>query len=67
VLQTVWAEVRRGQIELLEDVHLAEGSKVLVTVIPEDEASFWMDASQSSLAAIWDNAENDVCAQLLKR
>ena len=66
MLHSVWGEVRQGKIELLEDIALAEGSTVLVTVIPEDEATFWTDASQSSLAAVWDNAEDDVYAQLLK-
>jgi hypothetical protein len=42
------------------------GSKVLATFVADDEAEFWLQASQSSLSAIWDTAEDDVDAQLLK-
>jgi hypothetical protein len=33
----------------------------------EDENRFWAEASQKSLAAVWDNTEDDVYAQLLKK
>jgi hypothetical protein len=35
------------------------------TIENADEAEFWMAASEESLAAIWDNHEDDVYAQLL--
>lgn len=60
MLKTLWATVRQGKIELLESAELAEGVRVLVTVLPDDEAEFWLQASQASLDAVWDNAENDV-------
>lgn len=59
--------VRNGKIELLEDVHLPEGAKILVVLLPGDESEFWMEASQSSLHAVWDNPEDDVYAQLLEK
>jgi hypothetical protein len=63
----VWAVVRNGKIELTENISLAEGAKVLVTLLPEeDEADFWERASQESLADVWDNPEDDVYAELLK-
>jgi hypothetical protein len=65
MLSTVKAVVREGKIELLERIDLPEGSKVLVTVLPDAEASFWLDASQTSLDRIWDNPEDDVYADLL--
>jgi hypothetical protein len=49
----------------LESAELSEGAKVLVTVLPDDETEFWPKASQPSLDAVWDNAEDDVYAQLL--
>ncbi len=66
MIQTVWATVHGGQIRLSEDVNLPEGARVLVTVLPVEEDQFWLGASQSSLAAVWDNAEDDAYAQLLE-
>jgi hypothetical protein len=68
MLQTVLAVVRDGKIELLENVKLAEGAKVLVTVLSaEDEERFWMTASETALAEVWDNPQDDVYAQLLEK
>ena len=65
MLNTLWATVRQGKIELLESAELPEGVRVLVTVLPDNETQFWVDASQTSLDAVWDNTEDDVYAQLL--
>jgi hypothetical protein len=68
MLQTVWAVVREGKIELLENVQLAEGTKVLVTLVgAEDEERFWLAASETALADVWDNPQDDVYAQLLEK
>jgi hypothetical protein len=61
---SAWATIHNGQIVLSEGTELPEGAKVLVTVLPDDDA-FWQGASESSLAGVWDNAEDDVYAQLL--
>lgn len=66
MLQTLWASVQGGQIQLSEHVVLPEGTRLLVTVLPEDEDGFWLGASRSSLAAVWDNVEDDAYAQLLE-
>ena len=67
MLTTVWAVVHEGKIELLEQMPLPEGSKVLVTVMSEeDDLHFWMTATQTSFDKIWDNPEDDVYAELLK-
>jgi len=63
--KTLRAIVREGKIEPLEQVDLPEGTKVLVTLLPDDETEFWLQASQASLDAIWDNPEDDVYAKLL--
>jgi len=67
MLKTLWATVRQGKIELLESAELPEGVRVLVTVLPNDEAEFWLQASQISLDAVWDNTEDDIYAQLLPK
>lgn len=65
MLKTLWATVRQGKIELLESAELPEGTKVLVTLLPDDETEFWLQASQTSLDAVWNNTDDDVYAQLL--
>lgn len=65
MLKTLWATVRQGKVELLDLTELPEGTRVLVTLLPDDEADFWLKSSQTSLDAIWDNTEDDVYAQLL--
>jgi len=65
MLNTVWAIVRKGKIELLEPAEIPDGTKVLVTMLQEDN-DLWLRASQRSLNAVWDNPEDDVYEQLLK-
>jgi hypothetical protein len=67
MLQTVHAVVHGGRIEVSEAIELPEGSKLLVTVLPAEEDPFWLAASQSSLDSIWNNAQDDVYAELLKK
>ena len=67
MLKTLWATVRDGKVELLDTTDLPEGSRLLVTLLPDadEEAEFWLQASQRSLDAVWDNDEDDVYAELL--
>ena len=67
MMQTVWAVIHDGRIEPSEPVELPEGARVLVTLMPENENLFWLEASEKSLSAIWGNAEDDAYAQLLKK
>lgn len=68
MLSTLWAIVRGKKIELLENVDIREGTKVLVTLLTnKDELEFWQNTSQISLDKIWNNTEDDVYAQLLKK
>ncbi len=65
MLTTLWATVRNGKIELLDLNELPEGTKAIVTLLPDDETDFWLQSSQTSLDVIWDNKEDEVYAQLL--
>lgn len=67
MLNTVWAVIRDGKIEPLEQIDFPEGAKVLITLLPDEEAQFWLGATQMSLDAIWDNTEDDVYAELLEK
>ncbi len=50
----------------MENIQVPEGAELLVTILPQEKADFWVKASQSSLTQIWDNSEDDVYAELLK-
>ena len=67
MLNTVWAVIRDGKIELLEQIDFPEGARVLITLLPDEEVQFWQGATQMSLDAIWDNTEDDVYAELLEK
>ena len=67
MFSTVWAVVRSGKIEPVEPVELPEGSRLLVTLVSEAESDFWLQASQPSLDAVWNNPEDEVYAQLLEK
>ena len=65
-MQNIRAIVREGRIELLEEVEIPEGTEVLITPLV-DEHDFWLKAGESSLDSVWDNAEDDVYAELLEK
>ncbi|MBC8230913.1 hypothetical protein H8E77_15285 [bacterium] len=67
MLSTHQAIVHNGEINFLEEVDLLEGTKLLITVLQNDESDFWLTVSQSSIEKIWDNPENDIYEQLLER
>ena len=56
--------VKNGKIELPPDEQLPEGAQV--TVIITEDTNFWTEASESALAKIWDNTEDDIYDQLLR-
>jgi hypothetical protein len=65
MLQTVWAVIHDGKIEPLEGLAFPEGAKVIVTLLPEeDDLKFWLSASETSLAEIWENAGDDTYADI---
>jgi hypothetical protein len=51
----------------LEQIKIPEGSRVLLTLLPEDDSSFWAAASQRSLDVVWNNQEDDVYGELLEK
>ena len=67
MLNTLWGVVKKEKIELLEKANIPEGTKVLITVLPDDtDSQFWLKTSKISLDVIWNNSEDDVYAELLK-
>ena len=67
MLSTVPAVAREGQILLLEPINIPEGTRMLVTLLnDDDDTRFWQNISQLSLDAIWNNDEDDIYAELLQ-
>ena len=58
MMNTIWAIVREGRVVPLENVAIPEGTRVLVTLLPEAESDFWLAASESS---------DDVHAELIEK
>lgn len=68
MINTVWAVVREGKIVPLEEIEMPEGTRALVTLLPEEgESGFWLAAGKSSLRAVWENEEDEVYAGLLEK
>ena len=67
MMQSVWGTIQKGQVEIAEPFELPEGARVLLTVLPGDDDEFWVAASKDSLATIWDNEQDDIYAELLKK
>jgi hypothetical protein len=65
MLNSLWAVVHDGRIELTEPAELLDGSVVLVTVVSQGDDSYGQQASMASLYSVWDNAEDVVYAQRL--
>lgn len=64
---TLQAHFDGRQILLDEPYELEPNTKLVVSLIDmKDEADFWQAASSASLDDIWDNAEDDVYAELLE-
>ena len=64
MLSTIWATVREGKIELLEDIDLPEGAKLLITLVEEEESPFWWQDCQSQLDDILNDSEDDTSTPL---
>jgi hypothetical protein len=63
--ERIRAVVNKGRIETLEKLNVPDGTEVLVTILSNGD-DFWLNASEPSLNAIWDNPEDDVYAELLR-
>lgn len=66
MIKTVRAIVRNGGVDVLERLDLPEGTKLLVTVLGDEEREFWLQASEEALEKVWGNTEDDVYAELLE-
>jgi len=67
MMNTIWAVIRDGKIVPLEAVKVPEGTRALVTLLPEEDTGFWLAASESSLSEVWGNTEDDVYVELLEK
>jgi len=63
--ERIRATVHEGRIEPHDKLDVPDGTEVMITVLSNGD-DFWLNASGSSLDAIWGNSEDDVYAELLK-
>jgi hypothetical protein len=70
MLTTLWDVVHEGGIEMLDEIHVPEGTRDLITLLvdvdSEEGSTFWQEAISASLREIWNNSEDDVYGELLK-
>ena len=52
MMNAMWAVVREGKIDFLEEVDLPEGATVLVTVLPDEDTRFWQAARQKRFQGV---------------
>jgi hypothetical protein len=59
MLETHWAVIKEGKVELLEKVDVPDGTKALVTVLPDgdEERSEWLGVSLKGLEAAYGEDE----------
>ncbi len=68
MLSTVKGIVRKRKIELEEKIKIPEGTRLLITILSDDETEmFWKDASKTSLDKTWNNTEDNIYAELLQK
>ena len=68
MLSTVKGIVRKRKIELEEKIKIPEGTRLLITILSDDETEmFWQDASKTSLDKTWNNTEDNIYAELLQK
>lgn len=73
MLRTLRGIVREGKVSFLEPATVPDGTRALIVLLtdgetgPAESADFWRAGGQASLDAVWDNAEDDVYAELLEK
>jgi hypothetical protein len=68
MLTTVKGIVQKHRIKIVEKLDIPDGTKLLITILPQEEnEEFWQNASLSSLDKIWNNSEDNIYAELLKK
>jgi len=68
MLNTIKAIVQKKRIHLIENIKIPERTKLLITILPNDDSNdFWQAASMTSLNKIWNNTEDNIYAELLEK
>jgi predicted DNA-binding antitoxin AbrB/MazE fold protein len=67
VTTTVQAIYENGKLILQQLLPLPEHARVRVTIESDTDREAWLKLSEQSLTTIWDNADDDVFNELLKK
>jgi hypothetical protein len=58
---------KNGKLVLNSNEQIPDGAKVLVTVVSEPQQDYLVNASEEVLDKIWNNDEDNIYAELLKK
>lgn len=67
MLKTIQAEYLHGQVLLTNKVNIPDNTPIFISYIDDSNDDYFLKASESSLDVIWNNNEDDIYEQLLKK
>lgn len=67
MLKTFKTQYKKGKILLIKDVSIPEDAIIFVSFKDNQKEEIFLNASESSLDKVWNNNEDDIYEQLLKK
>lgn len=67
MLHSFYATYSEGHIALPTNEDIPEGARLLITVLSDNRHKEFVMMSESALNKVWDNEEDNVYEQLLKK
>ena len=67
MITTIEAQYKQGQVLINNDVIIPDNTTIYVSFKDSTEDDFFLKASESSLENLWNNIEDDIYEQLLKK
>lgn len=67
MLKTFKTQYKKGKILLIKDISIPEDAIIFVSFKDNQKEEIFLNASESSLDKVWNNNEDDIYEQLLKK
>jgi hypothetical protein len=67
MLKTFQTQYKQGKIILTSELKIPENSVIFVSYVDNSKDDFFLNAQESSLENLWNNNEDDIYEQLLKK
>lgn len=67
MLKTFKTQYKKGKILLIKDVSIPEDAIIFVSFKDNQKEEIFLNASESFLDKVWNNNEDDIYEQLLKK